>query len=261
MNRLKIQNLGLTIGQKQICKNLNLTLSNGEFWAILGNNGVGKTTLIHSLCNLYPSPPGSIHLDEKSIQEMDKRTLAQSIGLMQQDYEYFFPCTVMEAVLMGRYPYLSAWQWESEQDHQIAEQALQKTNLLDLQDRQVKTLSGGEKRRLHLAMLICQSPDIFLLDEPTNHLDLSTQILFLERLKQHFQKQQKIGIMVVHDPNLAIKYCTHALLLFGQGEWLAGPCADVLDAANLSRMYQYPIKKLQLDGETLFVPQHRTDTK
>jgi len=253
---LSIQQLDLHIGEKNICQDLQLNVLAGEFWAILGNNGVGKTTLLHSLCNLYPSPQGCIQLNKKTIQEVPKKSLAKAIGLMQQDYEYFFPCTVMEAVLMGRYPYLSSWQWESDEDRKIAEQALIKTNLVDLKDRQVKTLSGGEKRRLHLAMLLSQSPDIFLLDEPTNHLDLSTQILFLDLLQKHFHNQQKTGIMVVHDPNLAIKYCNKALLLFGDGKWQAGTSDDVLNSENLSQMYQYPIKKFTIDGETIFVPQH-----
>jgi len=245
---LSLQQLELHIGEKNICKDLHLTIAPGDFWAILGNNGVGKTTLLHSLCNLYPSPPGAIQLNQENIQDLAKKSLAKAIGLMQQDYEYFFPCSVMEAVLMGRYPYLSTWQWESEQDQQIAEQALKKTNLLDLQERQVKTLSGGEKRRLHLAILLCQSPDIFLLDEPTNHLDLSTQILFLDLLQSHFKTEQKTGIMVVHDPNLAIKYCNKALLLFGKGEWQAGSSDEILQAENLTQMYQYPIKKISVEG-------------
>jgi len=256
MTELSIQQLDLEIGGKSICHDLQLTFSAGEFWAILGNNGVGKTTLLHSFCNLYPSPQSCIQLNQEAIHELPKKSLAKAIGLMQQDYEYFFPCTVMEAVLMGRYPYLSSWQWESEQDRKIAEQALVQTNLLELKERQVKTLSGGEKRRLHLAMLLCQSPDIFLLDEPTNHLDLSTQILFLDLLQNHFYNQNKTGIMVVHDPNLAYKYCNKALLLFGDGKWQAGPVTEVLNERNLSQMYQYPIKKLSAEGETLFVPQH-----
>ncbi|MFK5894714.1 MAG: ABC transporter ATP-binding protein [Pseudomonadota bacterium] len=257
---LNINAIDLEIGDRILCKQLNLIVSTGQFWAIVGKNGVGKTTLLKALCNLHALKNGSItlkknnSLENNDIKTIDTKDLARFIGLMQQDYEYFFPCTVIEAVLMSRFPYLSAWQFETTEDYQIAQHCLQITKLEELQNRQVKTLSGGEKRRLHLAMLMSQSPDFFLLDEPTNHLDLATQMQFMELLKSHFNKNNKAGIMVSHDINLVSRYCDHVLLLFDDGEWLSGTTKEIMNEKNLSLLLDYPVMQTQINQHRHFVP-------
>jgi iron complex transport system ATP-binding protein len=251
---LKINNIDLEIGNRILCKQLNLIVSTGQFWAVIGKNGVGKTTLLKAICNLYPLKNGVITIKNNDIKSSDTKDLARYIGLMQQDYEYFFPCTVIEAVLMSRYPYLSSWQFETTEDHQVARHCLQMTKLEHLQNRQVKTLSGGEKRRLHLAMLMSQSPDFFLLDEPTNHLDLSTQMQFMELLKSHFNKNNKAGIMVSHDINLVSRYCDHVLLLFDEGQWMSGSVDNIMNEKNLSQLLDYPIMQTQINQHRHFVP-------
>ena len=252
--KLSINNIDLEIEGRKLCKQLNLIVSSGQFWAVIGKNGVGKTTLLKALCNLYPLNSGSITINNQTIGNINPKQLAQLIGLMQQDYEYFFPCTVIEAVLMSRFPYLSSWQFETTEDQQIAQHCLQITRLNDLQHRQVKTLSGGEKRRLHLAMLMAQSPDFFLLDEPTNHLDLSTQINVMEVLKSYFKDNNKAGIMVTHDINLVSRYCDHVLLLFDQGEWLSGPVGRIMNEKNLTRLLDYPLIETQIQNYRHFIP-------
>jgi len=251
---LTINKLDLEIAGKTLCKQLNLTVSSGQFWAVIGKNGVGKTTLLKSICNLHTQNKGSISINENTIETINPKDLAQLIGLMQQDYEYFFPCTVIEAILMSRFPYLSSWQFETAEDHQIAQHCLHITQLKELQNRQVKTLSGGEKRRLHLAMLMAQAPNFFLLDEPTNHLDLATQISFMETLKSYFSEHNKAGFMVTHDINLVSRYCDHVLLLFDQGKWLSGPVEDIMNEKNLSRLLDYPIIQTQIQNHQHFIP-------
>jgi len=252
--KLTINNIDLEIDERILCKQLDLTIASGQFWAVIGKNGVGKTTLLKSLCNLYPVNNGHVCINDKNIQHTDSKNLAQLIGLMQQDYEYFFPCTVIEAVLMSRFPYLSSWKFETIEDHEVAQHCLEKTKLKNLQNRQVKTLSGGEKRRLHLAMLMAQSPSFFLLDEPTNHLDLATQISFMEILKSYFIDKDKAGIMVTHDINLVSRYCDHVLLLFDHGEWLSGTVENIMNEQNLTRLLDYPVIQTQINNQQHFIP-------
>ncbi|MFK5984471.1 MAG: ABC transporter ATP-binding protein [Pseudomonadota bacterium] len=256
---LNINQLELQINHKTLCKKLNIKVTSGQFWAIIGKNGAGKTTLLKAICNIYPYQQGDISIttadkQTRNIKNIDSKSLARNIGLMQQDYEYTFPCTVQEAVLMSRYPYLSSWQFETIEDKEIALQCLQQTRLDSLAKRQVKTLSGGEKRRLHLAMLMAQSPDFFLLDEPTNHLDLATQMQFMEMLKSHFNISNTAGIMVSHDINLVMRYCDHVLLLFDQGEWLSGTTEKIMNEENLSRLLDYPIIQTQIKQQQFFIP-------
>lgn len=251
---LELSDLKLDIGDTQIVDKLNLSIQAGEFWAILGANGSGKTTLLKSLCKLHSPSQGKILLKQSNLALLDPKDLAQQIGLMQQEYEYLFPCTVEQAVLLGRHPYKSSWQWESKDDREISQCVLEQTGLKHLSQRQVKTLSGGEKRRLHLAMLLSQNPDIFLLDEPDNHLDLGSQYNLLDLLSKHFKRAQKTGIMVTHDPNLAYHYCDHALLLFGDGQTQVGKIEDILIAPSLSLLYGYPIEEININASKRFLP-------
>ena len=251
----KINQLSLHIGEITICKDLNINIEPGEFWAVLGVNGVGKSTLLHHMINVDDAISDEIIIDDRSLSDYKhhRKHLAKKTGILLQEYEYNFPCTVLDAALIGRHPYLSEWQWESLEDLNITENALKRTDLIDLKDRLTNTLSGGEKRRLNLATLITQDPDYLLLDEPTKHLDLSAQIKILNFLKQHIQDNNKAGFMVIHDANLANRYCDNVLMLYGNGEWASGSTKEMINTNNLERLYNCPIQSLSNDSQTVFI--------
>lgn len=252
---LTIESLTLNIGKTAVCKELSIQFNPGEIWAILGVNGVGKSTLLHHLIDLE-SASKHIKIDQNSLHhyKFHRKELAMKTGLLLQEYEYHFPCTVLEATLIGRHPYHSQWQWESKEDIEVATKALISTDLLDFKDRMVDTLSGGEKRRLNIATLLTQDPDYYLLDEPTNHLDLHAQIKILDLLQDHIQTNNKTGIIVIHDANLAYRYCSHVLMLFGQGKWASGTKKSMITADNLEQLYGQPIETLSNENQTIFVP-------
>ncbi len=249
---LTLDKLTLSIGGKTICHKLSMSFKPGEFWGIMGINGVGKSTLLQGLIGFRKPDQGQILLDERNLNDYSAIERARKMGLMLQEYEYNFPCSVMEAALIGRHPFIQALQWENKHDRQLATEALTKVALESLAQRSISTLSGGEKRRLNLATLLTQNPQYFLLDEPINDLDIKAQLDILSLLKQHF-KHQHCGIMVIHDPNLAWRYCDHILLL-DNGKCLYGKTDSQLTTENLSRLYQCPIKKIQQQQHTLFVP-------
>lgn len=251
----QINQLTLQISNKTICKDLCLTIKPGEFWAVLGINGVGKSTLLHHIINVDEAISEEIIIDDKPLSDYKhhRKYLAQKTGILLQEYEYNFPCTVLDAALIGRHPYLSEWQWESPEDLNITENALEKTDLINLKYRLTNTLSGGEKRRLNLATLLTQDPDYLLLDEPTNHLDLSAQIKILTLLKKHIKDNNKSGLMVIHDANLANRYCDNVLMLYGNGEWASGTAKNMISTGNLERLYNCPIQELSNDNQTVFV--------
>jgi len=251
---LTTKNLTLSIAQKLICEKLDISFNPGEFWGIMGVNGVGKTTLLQTLIGLRNANHGAITLNQKGIQDYKRIILAKHMGLMLQEYEYNFPCTVMEATLIGRHPFIHNWQWEDKQDRQLAQEALKTVGLLDLSERSINTLSGGEKRRLNLATLLTQNPDYYLLDEPVNHLDIKAQLEILSLLQQQFSENKQCGIMVIHDPNMAYRFCDHILLLFNDGQWLSGATAEILTSDNLSQLYDCPIHQLNDGDHTLFIP-------
>ena len=252
---LQVQKLNLSIGNTIVCRDLDICFKPGEFWGIMGMNGVGKTTLLKSLLGLFPAESGAIILDNKLIVNYQRKILAQHMGMMFQEYEYSFPCTVLEAALIGRHPSLNQWQLEDRGDHEIALEALSLVGLNDLLQRSINTLSGGEKRRLNLATLLSQNPDYFLLDEPVNHLDLKAQIEILSLLANRFTNSRHCGIMVIHDPNLAYRFCDNILMMFEDGQCLSGKTRDIMTPDNLTRLYDCNVQLLKNSKYTFFMPE------
>lgn len=251
---LEARGLHLSIGGKVICRDLNLQVQRGERWGVLGVNGVGKTTLLLALAGLKPPQAGSVHLNGTALDALPKRQAAQRCGVMLQDSDDAFPASVLETALIGRHPYLHLWEWESAEDEAIARAALQAVGLADLAQRASNTLSGGERRRLALATLLTQDPDLMLLDEPVNHLDLHHQIDALELLTQQVKQRGKTAVMVLHDVNLAARYCDALLLLFGDGDVLQGRVDAMLQVENLSRLYGHPVRSAETAEGVLFYP-------
>lgn len=246
--------LSVSIGGKSVCQGLDLQIRSGESWAILGMNGAGKTTLLHTLAGLRLADGGQIELLGKALNQLSKRDIARRLGLLLQDYEDAFPGTVLQTVLTGRHPHINNWQWETADDVALAMDALKFVDLEGFAERSILTLSGGERRRVALATLLCQQPRLYLLDEPTNHLDLRYQQQIIRTLVGRLTAQDRAALMIMHDINLAMRYCDHALLLFPEGEVQAGTCHEVLNADNLSRLYDYPMRELQLEQVKVFVP-------
>lgn len=258
MNLLEIKSLSVSISGKPICHDLNMTMQRGECWGMLGGNGAGKTTLLHTIAGLRHADRGEIYFADKLLEQWSRKLISQKLGLLLQDSNDIFPSTVLETVMIGRHPHLKFWEVESKNDFDIAQQALIDVALEGLQDRQVNTLSGGERRRLAIATLLVQDPELFLLDEPTNHLDMRYQITLLEMLlkKANVQDKDKNGClcMVLHDANLARRYCSHIMLMIAPDTIVTGKVDDVLTEENLARLYRFPIKAIDTDSGRIFLP-------
>jgi iron complex transport system ATP-binding protein len=254
MTSLSARNLTVSIGGKTVCRDLDIELRTGQCWGLLGINGVGKTTLLHTLAGLRPPAAGQVLLDEQDIKALPRKHIASHIGLLQQEDHDAFPATVLETVLLGRHPHLGRWQWETTDDHTRATQALAHVGLTGFEQRQVDTLSGGERRRLGLATLLTQDPQWFLLDEPTNHLDPHYQLTLLDLLVQRVRNEERGLFMILHDVNLAVRFCDYVILLFGEGEACCGPIEEVLDAATLGRLYGHPMMAVEGPSGVVYLP-------
>jgi iron complex transport system ATP-binding protein len=254
---LEALDLDVAIGGHQVCRELNWRVDTGESWAILGRNGVGKSTLLATLAGLRPQAAGRLTIAGLSLpapcRASNTRALARIRGYLPQHQIDPFASTVMETVLVGRHPHLGRWDWESAEDRRIAAAVLAEVDLGGFAQREVQTLSGGERQRLAVAQLLAQQPDLFLLDEPLTHLDMSHEVAVMELFARRATNGAAI-VAVLHDPGFAARYCGHALLLFGNGEWLAGPAADVITAPHLSRLYGHPLRELCTDTQRWFVP-------
>lgn len=241
---LSAHKLDVTIGGKTVCTGLDLDVRPGEFWGILGTNGVGKTTLLLTLFGLRAAQGGEVRLQGRPLRDVPRREVARHLGLMFQDIEPGLPSTVMETALEGRHPHLDRFKWETREDERLAFAALTEMGIEGMSERIVQTLSGGERRLLAAATLFTQQAVLMGLDEPNSHLDLHQQIKLLDRVQHRVRNEGCAAIAILHDANLALRYCDRALLLYGDGEVMGGPARDLLTGENLSRLYHHPISRI-----------------
>jgi iron complex transport system ATP-binding protein len=239
-------------GARELVRDLAVEFAPGELVAILGRNGSGKTLTLHTLAGLRPPDAGQVTLDGTALPQLRRRALALRIGLLPQDLEDAFVTTAIETVLIGRHPHLAFWQWETAEDERLAREALAAVDLSGFAARRADTLSGGEQRRVAVAALLAQQPEIFLLDEPTNHLDPHHQLAVLSLFRELASSGRTV-ITTLHDPTLAARFADRVLLLYGDGRWSLGPLATTLTAAKLSELYLAPMIELGGEGRRVFV--------
>jgi iron complex transport system ATP-binding protein len=249
---LQLDALSVTIGNVQVCRDLSMSITPGQRWALLGINGVGKSTLMLTLAGLRTPQAGRVLLDGMPLSDVPPRQRARRIGLMSQDDEFAQETRVIDAVMLGRLPHRPWWAGPSSEDMSIAEAALARVGLgTEFAARLALTLSGGERRRVALASLLAQDSELLILDEPTNHLDLHQQVALLELLSG---LAGHTLLMSLHDINLALRFCSHALLMFGDGQCCGGPVKDMLNADVLTRLYRHDIRCHHANGVQIFLP-------
>lgn len=232
---------------------IDLHIEPGQCWGVLGPNGAGKTTLLHTLAGLHAPRSGQVRLEGEPLVKLRRKTVAQKLALIFQERQDSFPATVLETVLIGRHPFLSAWQREGADDLAHAHRALAALSVAPLQHRLVTTLSGGERQRVAIAAALAQTPSLWLADEPTNHLDLHHQVAVLRLLAEE-ARQGAAVVMGLHDLNLAARWCDHLLLLYPDGRCRCGDAGTLLDLPALEDLYQQPLSMARIDGARVFVP-------
>jgi iron complex transport system ATP-binding protein len=251
-SRLSCRQLSVSVAARMLVHELTVDFEPGTVTAVLGRNGAGKTLTLHTLAGLRPPSSGEVLFDQQPLASTPRRSLAQSLGLLTQTNEDAFPSTVLDAVLVGRHPHIGFWAWESETDRRLAESALATLQLDTFLQREVTTLSGGERRRVAVAALLTQDPAICLLDEPINHLDPHHQLDVLQ-LMRHKADEGRTIVMTLHDASLASRFSDRALLLFGNGEWRYGRTEEVVTEETMSRLYGLHMREVQWDGGRTFV--------
>ncbi|OAJ51473.1 ABC transporter ATP-binding protein [Paraburkholderia ginsengiterrae] len=245
---LSAQDLTLRAGTRTLLEAFTHTFYSGEIWCVAGPNGAGKTTLLSTLAGLLRPAAGHVELDGVRVADWPPLPLAQRRALMPQSAPDAFSASVLDIVLLNRFPHLTGWGWEREADREAAMAALNLLGLAAFAARDVLSLSGGERQRVALAAVLCQDAPLLLLDEPLSHLDLHHQIDCLEALAAWTREPRRTVMFSCHDLNLARRFATHALLLDGEGGAYAGPARDVLTPARASRAFGYPLILIR-DGE------------
>lgn len=257
---LSVQHLTLRAGARMLLDRFTHTFYPGEVWCIAGPNGAGKTTLISALAGLLPPAAGHVELDGVRVPDWPSASLARRRALMPQSAHDAFSASVLDIVMLNRFPHLTGWGWERPADRAAAHAALDLLGLSAFTTRDVLSLSGGERQRVALAAVLCQEAPLLLLDEPLSHLDLHHQIGCLEALTGWAVEPKRTVVFSCHDLNLARRFATHALLLDGAGSAFAGPVREVLTPTLASRAFGYPLILLQDGGHEALIPAPRPHT-
>lgn len=251
--RLSANAVAVRIGAGTLVEGLDAVLQPGEIVALLGRNGSGKTLTLRTLAGLRSPDAGRVELDGRDLGTLSRRDIARHIGLLPQDPESGFVTTVEQAVLIGRHPHLPVFAWEGDSDRRLAQRALTSVGLDGFGPRSTERLSGGEQRRVAIATLLVQQPEVYLLDEPTNHLDPHHQLEVLELFRARASEGATV-LVTLHDPNLAARFADRVLLLLGNGRWQLGPASELLTPVLLTELYLTPMFAGTVAGRRVFVP-------
>ncbi len=229
-------NLGFSYNGDEILKGINLSTSPGRMFGILGANGAGKSTLLKILCGVLKPKIGDALFNGSSLSSMDRRDIARKIAYIPQDPMFAFPFTVVEVVLMGRAPYIGRFEFERDEDIEIAQRALHEVGILHLKDRLINEISSGEKQLASIARGLVQEPKVMILDEPATYLDVRHRTEIMNILSE--LKHRGISIIAAtHDIFSSLAYFDEILIL-KHGEILAeGKTDSVISSELLSLAY------------------------
>lgn len=215
---IEVSGLYCGYGKADVLYDINFTVRENERLCVIGPNGCGKTTLMRALIGILPYK-GNINVCGKNIKDMKRKEISSKVALLSQISGISFNYSVYETVALGRYLTNSkkVFEPENKSEKEIILYYIEKVGLIDIKDKPITELSGGQLQRVMLARTLAQEPSVILLDEPTNHLDLKYQIELIDYLKEWANKPHHCIISVMHDLNLAIQLADKVLLL-GDGK-------------------------------------------
>jgi iron complex transport system ATP-binding protein len=234
---LEASGIGLSAGNRELIRALDLSLAPGQCWALLGRNGSGKSSLILALAGLRAPQSGRVALDGTPLAAYRRAELARRIAVLFQDEDTDFWGSVFDYVMLGRYPRSrSAW-GRDEEGAALARRRLAELDLADRSLQAYRTLSGGERQRARIAQVLLQDAAVLLLDEPLQHLDLRHQGQVMRTLSG-CAADGKTVLAALHEPGHAARHCGFSLLLYDAGRASLGRSSDMLTQANLEALYQ-----------------------
>ena len=233
-----VQGLSVSYDKKLVLTNIYFETDPGKIYGVIGPNGAGKSTLFKAMLGLVEPNAGEVRFFGKPVEQM-RRHIAYVP--QRDDVDWTFPATVMDVVLMGRYPHKKIFERLSPVDRLIARDALRELGIEDLRERQIGALSGGQQQRVFLARALCQQPDIYLLDEPFVGVDMTTESRIVQLLKD-LAAEGKTILVIHHDLSSVENYFDRVILL-NQRLIAIGDTASTFTPENIAQAYssQLPI--------------------
>ncbi|MDE7300016.1 MAG: ABC transporter ATP-binding protein [Lachnospiraceae bacterium] len=233
---------------------VSLRLEPGHIYGILGPNGSGKTSLLKHILSLLPSQK-AVLLNGEPLERQKAGELAKKLSYVPQDTLVEADYTVGELVLMGRSPWLKRFEAPGKKDRELAEEAMRLTNCLQLKDRSVLKLSGGERQRAAAARAVAQGTEWLFLDEPVSSLDLKHQLELMEILARLCGERGTTVVVILHDVNLALRYCDRLILMKEGRLFRFGSVSETASAKTLSEVYGLDFEEIfAADGSRYMIP-------
>ncbi len=234
---IKISGLSYGVNGKTIVDDVGFEVKRNEFLGIVGPNGAGKSTLLRLIARIIDPTAGRIMLDGEDISGYEAKKLYRKISFLPQTSYFDFPLSVLEVVLTGRYPHLGILERESKEDIERAERCLSLVDMEGFSKRKVTTLSGGECQRVSIARVLAQETGFIFLDEPCSHLDIHHRFALMKLLRSLSRKEKGV-VAVLHDLDLAGRFCDKVLVLENGRAFAHGEPSRVLSEKLLSSVFK-----------------------
>ena len=248
---LRVQDLHFTYNSHPLLAGIEFSLDRGQLLAILGPNGVGKTTLLKCMNAMHRPAQGAVLVEERDILTLSPATIARDIGYVSQRSEVS-RLTVFDAVLMGRTPHIR-WRM-NEEDLAKAGAVITSLGLANMAMRYVDSLSGGELQKVCIARALVQEPSLLLLDEPTSALDLRNQVEIMRLIHRVVVEHRIAAVMTMHDLNMALRHADQTIFLKG-GVIFAVAAPSEVTPAIIEQVYGLPVSIHHIDGQHVVLPQ------
>ncbi len=245
MNSIKVEGLETGYEKHTVYQNLQVSFPKGKVTTIIGPNGCGKSTLLKTIGRMIKPSKGHVLLDGKDIHQMKTRDVSKQLTVLSQNPTAPDELKVEELVGYGRYPHRQRMGGLTKTDKDMIEWALEQTGLLQFREREIGSLSGGQRQKVWLALALAQETDVLLLDEPTTFLDLSHQIEVLQTVQQLNQQEDRTVVMVLHDINHAARFSDH-IIAMRDGKILAeGKPAEVMTEDVLREIFDIEARVIE----------------
>ncbi len=248
---LKIDGLSFSYGEKEVLKEVDLDLEKGHIIALLGCNGVGKSTLMKCICGILHPRGGSVSIDGEDVSAMKKREIARKVGYVPQNPPMPH-MSVFDSILLGRRPYMEFG--PTGEDLDMVSSMMDKIGLGEVSQRYTDEISGGQFQKVQIARALVQQPDYLILDEPTSALDIANAHKTLGMIHDMVSERDMTTIMSMHDINLAVSY-SDLFIFMSEGRVASFGGKETITPELIESTYGIPCKVVDIDGTTVVVPE------
>lgn len=233
MQTIQLYNLSIGYGKHTVVSDINATLNSGRLTCLLGRNGVGKSTLLRTLAGFIPPIAGKIYIQGTPLERLSHQELAEKISVVLTERMDIRNLTATELVGLGRTPYTGFWGVLSDEDHKIVSKSMQLVGIEQLAERNISSLSDGERQKVMIAKALAQQTPIIILDEPTAFLDFQSKVDTLRLLAQLAHELDKTVFLSIHDIELALQITDAIWLLDDQQKLHTGTTTQLIENGTL----------------------------